>query len=70
VDAITHSATLHNDVEQKLGQEAAKMGADAMVVVYDHLQPMGAYVMGRYWDQRIETVTGRNVVGVAIKYRR
>jgi hypothetical protein len=24
------------------------MGADAVVVVYDYLQPMGAYVMGGY----------------------
>jgi hypothetical protein len=69
VDATTHSATLRNDVEQKLRQEAAKMGADAVVVVYDYLQPMGAYVMGSYWDRSIETVTGRKVVGVAIKYR-
>jgi hypothetical protein len=69
VDAAIHPATLGNDVERKLRQEAAKMGADAVVVVYDRHQPMGAYVMGWYWDQSIQTVTGRNVVGVAIKYR-
>jgi hypothetical protein len=69
VDTATHSATLGNDMEQKLRQEAAKMGADAVVVVYDRLQPMGAYVMGGYWDQSIETVTERDIVGVAIKYR-
>jgi hypothetical protein len=69
VDASIHPATLGNDVEQKLRQEAAKMGADAVVVVYDRLQPMGVYVMGGYWDQSIETVTEHNVVGVAIKYR-
>jgi hypothetical protein len=68
VDAAIHPAPLGNDVEQKLRQEAAKMGADAAVVVYNRLQPMGAYVMGGYWDQSIETVTERNVVGVAIKY--
>ena len=68
VDTATHSATLGKDVEQKLRQEAAKLGADAVVVVYDRRQPMGAYVMGGYWDQSIETVTERNVVGVAIKY--
>ena len=69
VDVSTHPATLGNGVEQKLRQEAAKMGADAVVVVYDRLQPPGAYVMSGYWDQSIETVTERNVVGVAIKYR-
>jgi hypothetical protein len=69
VDVATHSATLGSDVEQKLRQKAAKMGADAVVVVYDRLQLLGAYVMGGYWDQSIETVTGHKVVGVAIKYR-
>jgi hypothetical protein len=69
VDVSTHPATLGNGVEQKLRQEAAKMGADAVVVVYDRLQPLGAYVMGGYWDQSVETVTEHNVVGVAIKYR-
>ena len=69
VDASIHPAPLGNDVEQKLHQEAAKMGADAVVVVSDHRQPMGAYVMGGYWDQSIETVTEHNVVAVAIKYR-
>jgi hypothetical protein len=69
VDASTHSATLGNNVEQKLRQEAAKMGADAVIVVYDRLQPMGASVMSGYWDRSIETVTGHTIVGVAIKYR-
>ncbi len=69
VDTATHSATLGHDIEQKLRQEAAKLGADAVVVVYDRLQPLGPYVMSGYWDQSIETVTERNVVGVAIKYR-
>ena len=69
VDASTHSATLGNEVEQKLRQEAAKLGADAVVVVYDRLHPVGAYVMGGYWDQRIERVTEHTVVGVAIKYQ-
>jgi hypothetical protein len=69
VDTATHSATRGNEVEQKLRQEAAKLGADAVVVVYDRLHPVGAYVMGGYWDQSVETVTERDVVGVAIKYR-
>jgi hypothetical protein len=69
VDAAINPATLGNDVERKLRQEAAKMGADTVVVVYDRHPPMGAYVMGGYWDRSIETVTGRNVVDVTIKYR-
>jgi hypothetical protein len=69
VDTSIHSATLGNDIEQKLRQEAAKLGTDAVVVVYDRLQPMGTYVMGWYWDQSVETVTERDIVAVAIKYR-
>ena len=69
VDTATHSATLGKDVEQKLRQEAAKLGADAVVVVDDRLQPVGTYAMGGYWDQRVEMVTGHKVVGVATKYR-
>ena len=69
MDAAINPATLGNDVEPKLRQEAAKIGADAVVVVYDRHQPMGAYVMGGYWDRRIETVTEHTIVGVAIKYR-
>jgi len=47
----------------------AKLGADA-VVVLDRVQPVGAYVMGPYWGRSIESVSGRKVIGVAIRFRR
>src|SRR4029077_2437840 len=30
-------------IEEKLRAEAAKMGADAVIIVFDRVQPMGAY---------------------------
>ena len=49
---------------------AAKLGADAVVVVYDRVQPTAAYVSGPWWGRSIETISGRKVVGVAIRYKR
>ena len=69
VDASTEPAPPGEKIEAKLRDEAGKLGADAVVVVYDRVQPTAAYVSGPLWDRDIETVTGRKVVGVAIKYR-
>ena len=66
VDASTQPAAPIEQVEDKLRTEAAKMGADAIVVVVDRLQPVGVYVYGP-WSA--DPVLGRRVVGVAIKYR-
>ena len=62
-------APLVEKIEAKLRDEAGKLGADAVVVVYDRVQPTAAYVSGPVWDRSIQAVTGRKVVGVAIKYR-
>jgi hypothetical protein len=69
VDASTEPAPSVAEVEQKLRDEAGKLGADAVVVVYDRVQPVGAYLAGPWWGRSIETITGRKVVGVAIKYQ-
>jgi hypothetical protein len=69
VDASVDPAPPIADVEAKLRAEAAKMGADAVVVVLDRVQPVGAYVSGPYWGRSVETITGRKLVGVAIKYK-
>jgi hypothetical protein len=69
VDASTEPPPPIEKVEDKLRAEAAKLGADAVVVVYDRVQPVGAYVSGPWWDRTVNPVTGRKVVGVAIKYR-
>jgi len=66
VDASTQPAAPIEQIENTLRTEAAKMGADAIVVVVDRVQPVGVYVYGP-WSA--DPVLGRRVVGVAIKYR-
>lgn len=56
-------------IEAALRQNAAKLGADAVVVVLDRVQVTGAYVVGRWYDRSVESIKGRVVVAVAIKYQ-
>ena len=70
IDASTEPAPPIADVEAKLRTEAAaSIGADAVVVVHDGIAPTRAYVTGPWWDRSVQTITGRKIVGVAIKYR-
>ena len=69
VEASTNPAPPVADVEDRLRKEAAKIGADAVVVVYDRIQPVGAYVSGSWWGGTVSTITGRVLIGVAIKYK-
>ena len=55
-------------IETALQNAAAKLGADAAVVVYDKTQVTGAVVMGPWWGRSVEAVQGRVVIAVAIKY--
>ena len=68
VDASTQPAPPIEQIEDKLRTEAAKLGAEAVVIVVDRVQPIGFYVYGPWWGS-VEPVMGRRVVGVAIKYR-
>lgn len=56
-------------IEEALRKGAAKLGANAAVVVYDHTQVTGAYVTGPWYGRSIETIQGRIVVAVAIRYQ-
>jgi hypothetical protein len=69
VDASVDPAPPIAEVEEKLRDEAAKLGADAVVVVYDHIGPVGAYVTGPLWSRDVETIQGRKLKGIAIKYK-
>ena len=69
VDASTDPPPPVVEIEQKLRQAAAKMGANAVVVVLDRVQPVAAYVTGPYWGRSIESVSGRKVIGIAIRFR-
>lgn len=69
IDASTDPAPPITDVEQKLREESAKLGGDAVVVVYDHIQPVAAYVRGPLWSRDIDTIQGRKLKGIVIKYK-
>jgi hypothetical protein len=55
-------------IRQKLQTAAAAMGANAVVIVYDGQQVLGAYVTGPWWGRTVQTDTARVIVGVAIRY--
>ena len=57
------------EIEASIRKAAAKMGADAAVVVYDQTQTTGAYVTGPWWGRSVTTVQGRVIIAVAIKYQ-
>ena len=44
------------------------IGGDAVVAVYDRVQPVAVYVSGPWWwGRNVDAVTGRKLVGVTIK---
>ena len=55
-------------IETALRASAAKLGADAIVIVYDQTQITGAMVTGPWWGRSMSAITSRIIVGVAIKY--
>ncbi len=55
-------------IEEALRNSAAKLGADALVIVADRTQVTGAVVSGPWWARSVDQVTGRVIMGVAIKY--
>jgi hypothetical protein len=57
------------EIEAALRKAAAKMGADAAVVVYDKTQTTGAFVTGPWWGRAVQTIQGRVIIAVAIKYQ-
>jgi hypothetical protein len=44
------------------------MGADAIVIVFDRTEITGAMINGPWFGRTVQTITGRVIVGVAIKY--
>jgi len=55
-------------IEQALRNAAAKMGADAIVIVCDQTQITGAIITGPWYGRTIQQTTGRVIIGVAIKF--
>ena len=55
-------------IEAKLQQAGAKIGANAVVIVVDRTQSVGAVVMGGWYNRQVSPIMGRVIVGVAIRY--
>lgn len=58
------------EMEQKLREAAAKMGADAAVLVADRTMRMGATVSGPWYGRQISPDFQRFIIAVAIRYAR
>jgi hypothetical protein len=56
------------EMEAKMRQGAAKLGADAVVIVADKTRLMGSYLSGPWWGREVYAQYGRVIVGVVIKY--
>lgn len=69
LDASVEPPPPVSEIEQKLREEAARIGGDAVVVVYDKILPVSAYVSGPLWDRDIQTVEGRKLKGIVIHYQ-
>ncbi|MBI3804212.1 MAG: hypothetical protein HY282_10675 [Nitrospirae bacterium] len=68
VDASVDPAPSVSKVEERLRMEAGKLGADAVVVVYDSIQAIGVYLLGPWWNGTVPLKGERQLIGVAIKY--
>ncbi len=55
-------------LEAKLQQAAAKLGANAAVIVVDRTQVTGATVMGGWYNRQLSPDIGRVVIAVPIRY--
>jgi hypothetical protein len=68
VTAPANTAPAAQEVEEKLRTAAASLGANAVVLVVDPLQP-GNVASRTWWGAPAGAGTGRDVIGVAIRYR-
>lgn len=57
------------EIEAKIRAQAAELGADAAVIVVDRVQPIGVMAAGPWWGRDVDTITGRKLIAVAIRYR-
>ena len=62
------SSSTTRQIEEKFQQEAAKWGANAVVIVADQTELMGVVVSGPWWGEDVSPDLDRVIVGVAIRY--
>ena len=68
VDASIEPSPPITDVEERLRKEASRIGADAVVIVYDSIEPAVVFV-SPWWGGTTRSIIGRKLVGVAIRYQ-
>jgi ABC-type sugar transport system substrate-binding protein len=56
------------EMEQAIRNEAAKLGADAAVVVHDKFRRVGSVIQGPWWSRSSYPIYARTIVAVAIRY--
>lgn len=69
LDISTDPAPAVTKIEARLKDKAARLGADAIVIVQDKAETAGYVVMGPWWSNSYSPVMGRVIVAVAIKYK-
>jgi type IV pilus biogenesis protein CpaD/CtpE len=69
VDATSSPPPTAQEVDGMLRMAAAKLGADAAVVVVDTTQPGLAVASGTWWGRTPMSRAAREVIAVAVKYR-
>jgi hypothetical protein len=69
VDAFSSPPPTPPEVDGMLRTAAAKLGADAAVVVVDTTQPGLPVASGTWWGRTPMNRTAREVIAVAVKYR-
>lgn len=56
-------------IEAALREAGARMGANAVVIVSDRTETVGAFESGPAFGRQWQPIQGRVVIGVAIRYR-
>jgi hypothetical protein len=69
LDTWTEPGPQAGEVEARLREEAAQLGAHAAVVVYDDVLGAGADTSGTWWYRGPYSVNGHKLIAVAIQYR-
>jgi len=69
IDASLTPAPKTEKIEGRLRAEAAKLGADAVLVAQDQATTSGYWMTGPWWSATMSPVQSRVIVGVALKYK-
>lgn len=69
LDTSLSPAPSPEKIEKRLRKEAAKLGADAVLVAHDKATVTGYWATGPWWGPSVNAVQTRVIVGAALKYK-